>query len=817
MGFTRSLVTIWAAVALAGPALAQFGVRALSPGVPASFNVPATDGFELLCCFSLAVPDDVLKIQVTARMSEGVKYALGLKYGSPFSATQTVIQFHNDHGGTVGMDTVTVTRSSKPPLRGGVYYIGVLLVWTPSGTGSLTATFSRSAPLIEVGTASLDFGNVQTGLTAEKNLTIRNTGNEPLTVNSIVTSAPQFEVVSPPRPFTLAPSAEQVAVIRFRPTAVGAKSETATIASDDLGRPTVTVSLEGAGVEGPRPALSATALTFTAQSGTAVAPQTFTVRNSSAGTLNFRITTTQPWITVSPASGSVTTGTATITVGVNPAGMSTGTYSGEIRVAVDRPDPPAPAVVSVRLTLTQAASVALSATALTFTAQSGAAAAPQTFTVRNSTAGTLTFRITTTQPWITVSPASGSVTTGAATITVGVSTAGMSAGTYAGEIRVALDRPDPPAPAVIAVRLTLTEVASILAASLAPGSAAAPEAIVSSFGQRLATRTEVATTTPLPTSLAGTSLTVKDSAGVERLAPLYFVSPGQINYLVPAGAAIGPATVTVTVGGQMAGTGRLQIDPVAPGLFTANADGRGVPRALALRVGADGTQSAEPVFKCGALAGSCYPSPLSLGPETDQVILMLFGTGIRGLGSLAAASVTIGGEAAEVLGVAPQDEYAGLDQVNVRVPRSLIGRGEADLVLTIAGKSANPVTVNIGVVPSVQLVNALTTRVSVAAGCPVPEEVTSFLTTDERVIAWFLVRGVKVGDVAKVEWRRPDGGVQRVGTFAPAEKEGGICYGSALSIAGNPPASLPGVWTVRILWNELLVSSHLFTIRAPGR
>jgi hypothetical protein len=36
-----------------------------------------------------------------------------------------------------------------------------------------------------------------------------------------------------------------------------------------------------------------------------------------------------------------------------------------------------------------------------------------------------------------------------------------------------------------------------------------------------------------------------------------------------------------------------------------------------------------------------------------------------------------------------------LDQVNIRVPRSLRGRGEVDLVLTVEGKMANPVRINV--------------------------------------------------------------------------------------------------------------------------
>ena len=50
-----------------------------------------------------------------------------------------------------------------------------------------------------------------------------------------------------------------------------------------------------------------------------------------------------------------------------------------------------------------------------------------------------------------------------------------------------------------------------------------------------------ATTLPLPTSLAGTTVRITDSKNVERLAGLFFTSPGQINYLLPAGLAEGIA------------------------------------------------------------------------------------------------------------------------------------------------------------------------------------------------------------------------------------------------------------------------------------
>ncbi|MDQ3012318.1 MAG: hypothetical protein M3X11_16610, partial [Acidobacteriota bacterium] len=83
-----------------------------------------------------------------------------------------------------------------------------------------------------------------------------------------------------------------------------------------------------------------------------------------------------------------------------------------------------------------------------------------------------------------------------------------------------------------------------------------------------------------------------------------------------------------------------------------------------------------------------------LGPEGDQVFLILFGTGFRVAGT-AGVTVMIGDEEAEVLYAGPAPGFAGLDQANVRVPRSLAGKGEITIQLTADNRSANAVTVSI--------------------------------------------------------------------------------------------------------------------------
>ena len=223
----------------------------------------------------------------------------------------------------------------------------------------------------------------------------------------------------------------------------------------------------------------------------------------------------------------------------------------------------------------------------------------------------------------------------------------------------------------------------------------ASQAIATSFGTGLATATIAATTLPLPTEIGGTSVKVKDTAGTERFAPLLYVSPTQVNYQIPAGTALGAATVTITSEGGSVSSGIVLIKPVAPSLFTANGDGQGVAAAVALRVKADGSRSYEEVVQFDAAQNRFIPRPIDLGPESDQVYLSLFGTVIRNRSSLSAVITTIGGAYAAVSFAGVQPYFEGLDQVNVLVPRSLIGRGEVDVLLTVEAQMANPVRIQI--------------------------------------------------------------------------------------------------------------------------
>jgi uncharacterized protein (TIGR03437 family) len=151
------------------------------------------------------------------------------------------------------------------------------------------------------------------------------------------------------------------------------------------------------------------------------------------------------------------------------------------------------------------------------------------------------------------------------------------------------------------------------------------------------------------------------------------------------------ATATALGGNSKFSTGAVKIATVAPGLFTANASGQGVAAGVALRVRANGTQRFEEISRFDPAQNRFVPTPIDLGPETDQVFLILYGAGFRFRSSLSASTVTIGAVNSQVLFADAAPGFVGLDQCNVRLPRSLIGRGEVDVVLTVDGKTANTV------------------------------------------------------------------------------------------------------------------------------
>jgi uncharacterized protein (TIGR03437 family) len=249
-----------------------------------------------------------------------------------------------------------------------------------------------------------------------------------------------------------------------------------------------------------------------------------------------------------------------------------------------------------------------------------------------------------------------------------------------------------------AVKLeVVAPVATVSAASFL-GQRLSAESIVAAFGVNLATGVEVAATTPLPTTLLGTTVKVRDAAGMERDAPLFFVAPSQINYQVPPGTADGAATVTVVSNNKVVGLGTITIAKVAPGFISANSNGQGVAAAVALRVKGS-AQTFEAVARFDQGTSRFVPIQIDLGAADEQVYLIMYGTGFRQNTGLGNVKFSIGGvelPASAILFAGGAPGFIGLDQANLGpIPRSLIGRGTVDIVMTVDGQVANTVQIAI--------------------------------------------------------------------------------------------------------------------------
>lgn len=222
-------------------------------------------------------------------------------------------------------------------------------------------------------------------------------------------------------------------------------------------------------------------------------------------------------------------------------------------------------------------------------------------------------------------------------------------------------------------------IATASSASYAFQGPVAPESIVATFGPNLAAATVVASTAPWPTTLGGVTINITDARGVSRAAPIYFVSENQVMYLVPAGTAAG--TAQVSIGPQRT---TLEVAAVAPGLYTANQKGSGVAAGTYLRITAQGERSEGLLFDPATQADTGVPAG-----ATDQLYLILYGTGMRG----GRATATVGGVPVPVAGPVAQGQYQGLDQINLGPLPVRIGRGQKQIVIRQGEALANLVTV----------------------------------------------------------------------------------------------------------------------------
>ena len=192
----------------------------------------------------------------------------------------------------------------------------------------------------------------------------------------------------------------------------------------------------------------------------------------------------------------------------------------------------------------------------------------------------------------------------------------------------------------------------------------APGSIAIIRGDALALKTEAAALTgdELPFTLAGTSVTVNGQA-----ARLFYVSPTEVVFVVPAGVSTGPAEFLVINADGLSSKAQAQIAAGAPGVFTITGDGGGEGIVL----------NADTLMRA------------PFDPSSGELRLSIFATGVSRARSV---SVTINGKNSLVETVAPA-RLLGLDEVHVLVPAELSGAGLSTLIVNADGAQSNPVSI----------------------------------------------------------------------------------------------------------------------------
>ena len=282
----------------------------------------------------------------------------------------------------------------------------------------------------------------------------------------------------------------------------------------------------------------------------------------------------------------------------------------------------------------------------------GAAPAAQSVQIANAGTGTLAWTATASDTWITVSPASG---TAPSTLSVAVSPAGLSAGTYTGSVQI-VSAGASNTPASIGVTLTVTEAAAALAV--------APSALTFQYTYGAAL--------PPSQSLAITN------AGGGTLAWTASTSAYWLGVSAASGGA--PASLAVSVN-----PANLPAGSYTENVTIAAAGATGSPAQVSVTLVVAGTQPA-PIVTAVASAASYQPGLAS------GAWISIFGTNlsastytwqtsdfVNGLlpTSLQGVSVAINGVAAYVAYIsptqinllAPDDATIGTVQVQVTAAR----------------------------------------------------------------------------------------------------------------------------------------------------
>jgi len=314
------------------------------------------------------------------------------------------------------------------------------------------------------------------------------------------------------------------------------------------------------------------------------------------------------------------------------------------------------------------------------------------------------------------------------------------------------------------------------------------------------------------TTLAGTTVKVNGVA-----APMIYTLAGQVAAVVPYEVTGSTAQVTVTYKGQTSAPFPVTLASTVPALFTSNASGTGEVAALNGNTGINSlTQPAPPGSVVVLFAtGEGQTSPAGVDGKLAAAPLPK---------PLQNVTVTIGGKPAAVAyyGAAP-GEVAGVMQVNATIPDGVFGSA-VPVSIQVGDTPSQPGTTIAIAPPASQSAFQVTSEETAAAvysnpdgstDCIAPAAQNSFSNSATSAYVYLTYVGAQPGDVLTFNWVHPSGQVDATQPKVTLKAGGSGCAAAALAIQGQEPASEPGTWQVRVLYNNTLQFTLAFSIVAP--
>jgi uncharacterized protein (TIGR03437 family) len=475
---------------------------------------------------------------------------------------------------------------------------------------------------------------------------------------------------------------------------LGANTTTLTLTSTSLSGATISIPVTLTLTSNAALSVTPATLTFTqAAGGPPPAAQAVQIALSNSGTGQFTAAATSSfgnWLSVTPASGAAP---GSISISVNGASLSQGTYNGSVVVTVQGATG-SPITIPVTLTVGPPQTLTVTPPSVTFNVGAGGAASSQTVNITSAT-GSIAFTIAkpaTGCDYLTVSPTSGTASTTAVPVTLTVNPASLAVGTLSCALTLTGAGSSPQTiPVTVNVTTLVPAITSVVnGASYAPGSVAPGEVVVL-FGTNIGPATItgyqlINNNTAFATTLADTQVFFDNVA-----APLLYVSANQIGAVVPFELAGRPNTsVTVKRSGQTSAVVALRVVDQAPAIFTTNQQGFG-QGAIINPDGMTVNGTSAPAAKGSAISIYMTGAGLTSPPGTTGGVTT--GTPLLPPGSV---TVMIGGQPATVqyAGAAP-GAIAGLYQINAVIPQGAAS-GAQPVSVTVAGASTQAsVTVSV--------------------------------------------------------------------------------------------------------------------------